>query len=233
MPSTKIFQKIESTDKIGQILSAIQNSVIDGHWPPGTKLPSEKDMAKEFGVSRFSLREALCVAEAQGLIKIQQGKRPVVISPSASPIKTVMNLVMKRTQENLVDLAKARSGLECVIAQVAAEKITESELHKLEENVALMALQGRDLDYYVAKDAEFHDIILKSTKSIVFEIMLSSVTPLIAESIKMTLANGGIERANMLHKEIYRALYKHDPAAAGKQMALHMQYAEEDLQKVL
>jgi GntR family transcriptional repressor for pyruvate dehydrogenase complex len=233
MPSTEIFSKIESTDKIGQILSAIQNSVIDGHWPSGTKLPSEKDMAKEFGVSRFSLREALRVAEAQGLIKIQQGKRPVVISPSASPIKTVMNLVMKRTQENLVDLAKARSGLECVIAQIAAEKITETELNKLEENVTLMAIQGRDLDYYVAKDAEFHDIILKSTKSIVFEIMLSSVTPLIAESIKMTLANGGVERANQLHKEIYSALHKHDVVAAGQKMALHMQNAEEDLQKVL
>ena len=123
MPSTKIFSKIEPTDKIGQILSAIQNSIIEGQWPPGTKLPSEKDMAKELGVSRFSLREALCVAEAQGLIKIQQGKRPVVISPSASPIKTVMSLVMKRTQENLLDLTKARAGLECVIAQVAAEKL--------------------------------------------------------------------------------------------------------------
>ena len=96
-----------------------------------------------------------------------------------------------------------------------------------------MAINGRDLDYYVAKDAEFHDIILKSTKSIVFEIMLSSVTPLVAESIKMTLANGGIERANKMHREIFKALQKHDPALAGQKMALHMQYAEEDLQKVL
>jgi DNA-binding FadR family transcriptional regulator len=63
--------------------------------------------------------------------------------------------------------------------------------------------------------------------------MLSSVTPLIAESIKMTLANGGVERANQLHKEIYSALHKHDVVAAGQKMALHMQNAEEDLQKVL
>ncbi len=140
---------------------------------------------------------------------------------------------MKRTQENLLDLTKARAGLECVIAQVAAEKITEPELNNLEENITLMAINGRDLDYYVAKDAEFHDIILKSTKSIVFEIMLSSVTPLVAESIKMTLANGGIERANKMHREIFKALQKHDPALAGQKMALHMQYAEEDLQKVL
>ena len=229
MASTKKIQKLEQMDKTGQILSFIQTHIIGGDLSPGTELPSEKELAKELGVSRFSLREALRVAEAQGLIKIQQGKRPVVASPSASPVTHMMRLALKRSPENLFDLVTARSGLECKIVRVAAEKITEAELHSLEENIKLMEITGRGLDYYVNKDAEFHAIILKSTKSMVFEIMLSSVTQLLMESRKATLAAGGPERANNLHREIYEALLSHDPDLAEDKMKLHMKYAEEDL----
>jgi DNA-binding FadR family transcriptional regulator len=51
-------------------------------------------------------------------------------------------------------------------------------------------------------------------------VISSSVTPLVAESIKMTLANGGVERASQMHREIYKALQKHDPTTAGQKMAL-------------
>ncbi len=229
MESTKIAKKFVSVDKTTQVLSFIQSLIIEGKLSPGTKLPSEKELAKELKVSRFSLREALRVAEAQGLIMIQQGKRPAVASPSASPVTHMMSLALKRSRENLFDLVTARSGLECKIVRVAAEKITEQELHSLEENVKLMEIPGRKLDYYVDKDAEFHAIILKSTKSMVFEIMLSSVTQLLMESRKATIASGGPERANRMHRAIYEALAIHDPDLAEERMKQHMKYAEEDL----
>jgi DNA-binding GntR family transcriptional regulator len=63
----------------------------------------------------------------------------------------------------------------------------------------------------------------------VFEIMLSSVTPLLYESRAQTLATGGVERALQLHREIYQALKDHDPHRAEEKMERHMQNAVEDI----
>ena len=228
-PSTKENAKVESSDKTGQILAILQERIIEGNLASGTELQSEKELAKELGVSRFSLREALRVAEAQGLIKIRQGKRPVVQTPSALHAAHVMGIALKRSRENLLDLVMARSGLECKLVRLAAEKITDEELRSLEENIKLMEIPGRDLDYYIAKDAEFHEIILKSTRSLVFEIMLSSVTQLLTESRKATLGAAGTSRASVAHHEIFLALRDHDPDAAEEKMRQHLKNAEEDL----
>lgn len=228
-PSKKESAKADSGDKTSQILEFLHDRIIGGQLPSGTELQSEKELSKQLGVSRFSLREALRVAEAQGLIRIRQGKRPVVQTPSAVPAARIMGLTLMRGKENLLDLVMARTGLECKLVRLAAQKITEAELLALEENLHLMGIPGRDLDYYIAKDTEFHDIILKSTRSLVFEIMLSSVTQLLDESRKETLGIGGTERANRAHREIFEALRAHDPDAAEEKMKRHLKNAEEDL----
>ncbi len=227
--STKKEAPGESSDTTGRILRVLHERIIGGNLASGTELQSEKELSAELGVSRFSLREALRVAEAQGLIRIRQGKRPVVRTPSAQPAADVMSLALQRSRENLRDLVLARTGLECKLVRLAAEKITEEELLALEENLHLMGIPGRGLDYYIAKDSEFHRIILKSTQSLVFDIMLSSVTSLLDESRKETLDAGGTERANAAHRAIFEALRARDPDAAEEMMKRHLKNAEEDL----
>ncbi|MFQ3620884.1 MAG: FadR/GntR family transcriptional regulator [Spirochaetales bacterium] len=222
-------KKLENRDRINQIVEFLHALILDQNLAPGTELPSEKELAQKLGVSRFSLREALRIAETQGLIKISQGKRPVVTSPSSQTISHIMRIALKRTKQNLLDLAIARAGLECKIVRIAAEKITPKELVLLEENLKLMEIPNRKLDYYVQKDVEFHEIILHSTGSMVFEIILSSVTPLIFEMISQTHTSGGVERALNLHKEIFQALKEHDPDKAEYLMERHLQNAIEDI----
>ena len=226
----KSIKKINNNDKIEQILSVIHEYIFEGEMNPGDELPSEKDFSEKLGVSRFSLREALRVAQAQGLIDINQGKKPTVAYPSASPAVNTMSLALKRSSEkSLFDLILAREALESQIVRIAAEKISDEDLYKLEETISLMEINDRPIDYYVNKDREFHNIILKSTDSLVFEIMLSSVTELIKESRKATLKSGGIKRAADAHKNIFNALKKHDPDLAEKEMKQHLINAEEDL----
>ena len=92
-----------------------------------------------------------------------------------------------------------------------------------------MEIGDRPIEYYIQKDTEFHTIIRKSTDSLVFEIMLSSVTELITESRKATLKSGGIKRAAEAHKKIFNALKNHDPDLAEQEMRQHLLNAEEDL----
>ncbi len=227
--SIKKISPLRQNDKIEQILNIIHEHIFEGKLQPGTELPSEKSLSEQLGVSRFSLREALRVAQAQGLIEINQGKKPVVAHPSAAPAAYMLKIALKRSSQSLFDLVTARAGLECKIVRIAAEKITDETLMQLEENIKLMEITGRDISYYVDKDTEFHDMILKSTESLVFEIMLSSVNELLRESRKATLRGGGIERACKAHLEIFNALKAHDPDLSEKQMQQHLKNAEEDL----
>jgi DNA-binding FadR family transcriptional regulator len=227
--SIEKIRKLENRDRINQIVEFLHSLILDQGLAPGTELPSEKELAQSLGVSRFSLREALRIAETQGLIKISQGKRPTVASPSSHTVSNILRIALKRSTKNLLDLAIARAGLECKIVRIAAEKISPPDLSALEENLKLMEIPNRKLDYYVQKDVEFHEIILRSTGSMVFEIMLSSVTPLLYESRAQTLATGGVERALQLHREIYQALKDHDPDRAEEKMERHMQNAVEDI----
>lgn len=227
--SIEKIKKLESRDRINQILTFLHTLILDQNLAPGTELPSEKELAQRLGVSRFSLREALRIAETQGLIKISQGKRAVVASPSSHTISDILRIALRRSDKNLIDLAIARAGLECKIVRIAAEKISAQDLSALEENLKLMEIPNRRLEYYVEKDVEFHEIILRSTGSMVFEIMLSSVTPLLYEMRAKTLATGGVERALSLHRKIYQALKEHDPHEAEKNMEVHLQNAVEDI----
>jgi len=227
--STKRIERIKQNDKIEQILSVIHDRIINGELQPGMELPSEKEFSEQLGVSRFSLREALRVAQAQGLVEINQGRRPTVAYPSAYPATAMMKLVLQRTKKPLFDLVAARAALECKIVRMAAQKIADSTLMEIEENIKLMEIEGRDLDYYVKKDTDFHGLILHSVDSMVFEIMLSSVNDLIRESRVATLQSGGIARAYKAHWEIFEALKAHDPDLAEIKMNRHLMNAEEDL----
>ena len=68
-------EPIKDTKKTEKIIAALKAHVVQGNLKTGTEFPSEKELALQLGVSRFSLREALRVAEAQGLIEISRGRR--------------------------------------------------------------------------------------------------------------------------------------------------------------
>jgi DNA-binding FadR family transcriptional regulator len=76
------FHPIKARDKIEQIVEILKNLIIEEKLSPGSVLPSERELAAQLHVSRYSLREALRAAQAQGLIELNQGKRPRVTLPS-------------------------------------------------------------------------------------------------------------------------------------------------------
>ena len=67
--------KVQAIDKVEFAVEALHKFIVEGNIEPGTDLPPENEMAKQIGVSKFSMREALRVAQSQGLIEISQGTR--------------------------------------------------------------------------------------------------------------------------------------------------------------
>lgn len=224
--------KTHTVDKVEQAVSALQVFIIDGNLEPGTELPSEIEMAKQLGVSKFSLREALRVVQSQGLVEISQGRRTKVANVSMKPASGVMNLIMRRSKHLLLELIEARQSLESNIARFAALRANEEQIAAMEQTIEDLNTHRDDIEYCVKKDIEFHEILVQSTNNRVLMLMLESLTELSRESRLKTMRIGGIDKPIVEHRAILEAVKAREPKQAVDAMHAHLQTAELSLREL-
>ncbi len=208
MLSKRTFSPLEKGEKFVQIIKALQEHIIDGNVPPGTALPSERELARSLGVSRFSLREALRVAETQGLIEVRRGSLPRVSVPSTNAASEILALTLRRTKNTFLQLVVAREILESQVARLAARRISLSDMELMERTIQEMEKNSDDPVVCAQKDFDFHNILLEASDQVVFEIMLFSVSQLLRESIIKTLKLTGVDRVIKDHRLILTCLRK-------------------------
>jgi GntR family transcriptional repressor for pyruvate dehydrogenase complex len=223
---------IADTDKIQQIVKVLQDFIIEGNLKHGTELEPERVLAARLGVSRFSLREALRVAQAQGLIEIVRGRRPRVALMSGDAAAKMIALVLRRTRKTLLDLIAARQGLETQIARLAAMNARESHVIALEKTIEALERNRENPEACVNEDIRFHDILIQATGNVVFEVMLAPLSELLRESRKETIRKG-IERVVVGHRAILAAVRRGDHEKAASAMFQHLKMAEEDLRNII
>ena len=230
--SLEAITPISSSDKIEQVLAALHRLIIDGNLKPGTELPAERELAAQLQVSRFSLREALRAAQAQGLIDIKRGKKPTVTAPSAAAAAEVMRLTLRRSEKPFTDLIIARQGLEYQIVRLAAVHAEQRHIDALQATITAMEEQKDNLALCTEKDIQFHSILLEASNNVVFEIMLASVSELLKKARAATLQYRGIEIAINSHKQILEGIRNHDPDAASEAMSRHLETTAETVKEI-
>lgn len=221
-------RKLPSSSKTKHLIQALQNYIIDSDLKPGTAIMAEREMASRFGVGRYSLREALRVAQSQGLIEINQGCRPRVAKPSSQAAAQVLSLNIRRSARTLTHLVEARIYIECGIARYAAQRRTEAHVKALSETIADMQSHKEDTKRCVDSDMEFHNILLQAAGNEVFEIMLHPLAELLRESRGKTMAVD-VERAICGHQAILDAIRAGNPSQAEHAMRNHLVMAQEDI----
>jgi GntR family transcriptional repressor for pyruvate dehydrogenase complex len=227
----KALKPVRAANKVEQAVNAIKEYIMDGDLKSGQKLPTETEMAKRIGVSKFSMREALRVLEAQGLIEITQGRRTRVSGPSAKPSTEMLSMAMRRAKSSLLDLVEARESLEVAIVRLAALRADISHLDTMRKTIEDIDRNRGDLEICVQKDLEFHNALVRATGNIVFEWMLSPLAELLRESRRKTILNAGVDRVLDGHRNILEAVADRNPDKAGDCMRTHLSMAREDLKK--
>src|SRR5271166_4924588 len=135
-----------------QIVRQLQDIIGHGEFKPGAFLPSERELASKFWVSRSSVREALSILETLGLVEIEPGRRARIRGPSSEPDKRLTRWhYASRFNEN--DVYELRLILEPRAARLAAEKITPQTLADLTASLAVMKDSIRQGDLLAAAHA--------------------------------------------------------------------------------
>lgn len=188
----------------------------------GTKLPSERQLAIDFGVSRPVIREALRGLVERGLIEIAPGRGAFVRAARMSDAARPLDALLRRGNATAGDLVEARLMLEREAAGLAAERAERAEREAMGRILARFDGAG-DLIERARCDVAFHALIARASHNPVIETMFSSIAALTFELVLRSLGDANVSREGLpYHDKILRAIGDRDPAAAREAIEEHL-----------
>ncbi len=227
-----IFKPIKPKKVSSQIAEQIRSSILAGEFSPGDKLPPERELAEMFGVSRPSVREALNILAAAGLVESYQGGGTVVKSLVESTTGPPLSELIKVEQERALDVIEVRKCMEGWTAYYAAQRALPEDLRKLEGIVADMERNLEGFKPSQDLDAHFHIVIAQATHNIVWLHLMQSIFDAMKEfqqSVWRAVYLTDEDHRNLFihHREVFEAIRDKDPARASDAMLKHLTFAEQ------
>ena len=200
----------------------------DKIFAPGEQLPNENTLSSRLGVSRATLREAIRILAAQGVLDVYRG-RGTFISPDIYTLNDIGLESMERVRVHLKDLYEARLLFEPEIASIVCRRASDAELKKIFEvgaEVEKVILAGKDR---TEMDSEFHKILVKASHNEFLQRLFPIIDKSIQEAIKL---NGcKLPSEDLLAKDTLRDhallmefLKKRDAVSARNAMSIHLHH---------
>jgi len=206
-----------------QIADQIRAFIRDGNLPSGARLPPERDLASQLGVSRPSLREALIALEIDGRIEIRMGSGVYVCAPTQG----IAEHATPALGESPTEMMQARAMLEGSVLALAAARVTPQNLARLRKCLTAMHQDGLHGRTQFENDRSFHTTIAEMTGNsvlvrLVGELFDSRHSPISSRMSARTENSQAWKDAFLEHEAIYRALEARDPYAAMAAIRQHL-----------
>ena len=228
--SPRMFNPVRPRRTSEEIILQIQRAILEGHLGSGDLLPSERDLAESFNVSRSALREALRVLEAMGAVTARRGVGPqsgtIVGGSGENPLSILLLLFVRLRDVSLVDLMETREALETLNARRAAAAALPDRSHELRELVAAMET-ATDFHSFQALDTEFHVAVARHSGNSLSPLFMEALREAIGREMLRafpTLPNWVAERGRLVmeHASIATAIANGDGEAAAAAVAAHI-----------
>ncbi|MCY6370900.1 FadR/GntR family transcriptional regulator [Clostridium ganghwense] len=231
-----MFTTIKTTKVYEQVIKQIKGMIWDGTLKTGDKLPSERDLSSQLGVSRASIREALRALEVVGLLDCRQGEGNFIRKNFENSLFEPLSIMFILNKSKPQEIFELRRVIEVETAALAAKMITEEELKELRELIEKIREYG-DEDIKARLDKEFHFKIAKASRNSLIVTILNTISTLIDSLIKdarfQILKNeSNKDIIDYHHNCIYNALERHDSQEAATVMRMHMELINENLIKL-
>ncbi|MDR7520519.1 MAG: FadR/GntR family transcriptional regulator [Armatimonadota bacterium] len=218
-----------------QAVRQIRRLIQDGALRPGDRLPSERQLSAQFQISRGTVREALQLLEAIGLLEIRQGEGAFVRATPGDTdgLRREWRDWVLRHRERVLELLEVREGLEAFVAELAAKRQGADGLTQMEEAVEQMAAgsDGPDIAVLVDADLLFHDGLARCAGNAVLRDLASTLgRQLVPERAAVFDTPGRPARSVLEHRQIYEAVRSGDPHAAHAAVRRHIASVRADME---
>jgi GntR family transcriptional repressor for pyruvate dehydrogenase complex len=196
---------------------------------PGDRLPSERELGGQFGVSRTVIREATRTLAARGVIEVRSGTGLCVAAVPAGAVSESMTLFLRgHGALTYAEVHEVRSMFETEVTRLAATRATEEDIEDIRRHCEAMAEVLDSVEEASKADVEFHRSLARATHNELFIVMLDSIGDVMLQVRQQTMgmprdAELGLEA----HRRIAAKVAEHDEASAVAAMRRHL---EESLQ---
>lgn len=217
-----------SVGRVSQVIvEQIRQLIRQGRLRPGDRLPSERDLCERFGVSRVTVREALRMLEAGGLIDVRVGARggAFVTLPTQQRLGEGLADLLQLSALTAAEVTEARMVFELGIVPLVVERATEEDLQALEQ----LCDQQREAldrgDYTMEMSADFHVRVAACTHNTAVEMLVQSFHGPLLMSLKEAQIAAPLmgHRGTEEHRDFVRALRNRDIAEAEQIMRTHVE----------
>ena len=217
-------QAVESRRLYRQIADQIAALIERGEYGEGERLPPERDLAKQLGVSRPSVREALIALEVEGYVEVRVGSGVYVVGPDRTKASQLP------ADSGPFELIRARWIIEAECAALAAKHATRAQVRAMEDALDDMASQRDRNTLPLAADKQFHLRIAEASGNSALALVVRTLWEQRTGPLFLRLEHHFDTPALWTvaireHREIVAAIARHDSAGARAAMRRHMDQA--------
>ncbi len=225
------YRPIQASKVFEQIAEQIEQRILSGELTSGDRLPTERQLAEQFHVSRTAVREAMKSLAQKGLVDMRPGRGTIVIDGTSQAMQHSLGLMLKVGQAGISDnLVEVREILEPEIAARAALRASEEHIAALHEAIRVMDESLDDVEAFIDADNAFHQVLAQGTQNVLILALVNSIVSLLSEQRKQIFSvSGGPARGQVHHKLILDAIERHDAEGAREAMRAHLHQVRSDV----
>jgi GntR family transcriptional repressor for pyruvate dehydrogenase complex len=225
-----MLKAIKKTRLYEEVVGQLHQLIDDGKLKAGDRLPSERELAETFRVSRSSVREAIKTLENAGMVMSRPGSGTFITAVNVEAIISPLASLLSRGKDALIDLFEMRCLVEPSIAALAAERATPADILRLKEIYTQQEQQIQRDTSAVDSDAAFHLTIGQATHNAALQRLVAAIVEILKPIREQSLQTPGRAHKSLAsHREILVAIERHDPELARQAMQRHIQAVEQNV----
>jgi GntR family transcriptional repressor for pyruvate dehydrogenase complex len=211
-----------------EVAERLQAFVLDGGYQPGDRLPSERELALKFDVSRTAIREGIKLLTQTGLLESSIGRGLYVGRLNTDPVLASLTVLLRVGGGTALDVVLVRNALEALAARLAAIHATEDELAELAGLLAELERMHQAGEGYGQTGPAFHVAMARASHNPLIVALLEPTLVLMYRVEQDTfVATPGTLRGLENHRRIYHAIANRDPDEAAAAIEDHCHYLME------
>ncbi|HHU51307.1 MAG TPA: FadR family transcriptional regulator [Firmicutes bacterium] len=221
--------KIKKLSISDQIVNEIKQAIIKGKLKPGDKLPNERQLAENYGVSRIPVREALRILSYVGILDTRHGGGTYVSKDNTDFLIESLSTLLVFGKKPVIEMLELRIILETEAARLAALNVDENlkkqikaAKEEVEEELKLLK-KGINGDFS-EKDKKFHTLIARASQNTLFEKFINSIgETLVIHQEYNILDEDSLGKIEFYHNGVYEGIRDGDPQKSSVMMREHLE----------
>jgi GntR family transcriptional repressor for pyruvate dehydrogenase complex len=222
-PAPALFGQVNRERRLSdKVADMMLETILSDRLKVGDRLPSERELGEQFGVSRTVVREAVRALVTKGVIDVRSGSGLRVAAVDANAVSESMSLFLRGSTLDFEKVHEVRTVLEVHLGGLAAERATDEDVAQLREIHERMQRETSDVEAAARDDLEFHRAIARATHNELFLLLMDSIGSSLIDIRRENLGSGSAPMTLSQHEAILELIASHDAEGARTAMRAHL-----------